>query len=108
MKSGSIILALLFFIPSLTMAGEIFGTIKKDGQPLINTEVKITKEGKVVATATTDKNGYFTVTIQQVGRYKLELTGFEGASFDVVSTNNSTGYTLSLAKVADKWQLTKQ
>lgn len=108
MNTRSLILALMFFIPSLTFAGEIFGTIKKDGQPLINTEVNITKDGKIVATATTDKNGYFTVTIPQVGRYKLEIKGYSGATFDVVSTNNSTGYTLSLIKAGDAWQLTKQ
>lgn len=108
MQSRIFIISLFFFLPALTFAGEIFGTIKKDGQPLVNTEIKITKEGQLIAKATTDKNGYFTVTITQVGRYKLEVTGFEGATFDVVSTNNSTGYTLTLAKVGDKWQLTKQ
>lgn len=108
MRTRNFIFAILFFLPALTFAGEIFGTIKKDGQPLVNTEVKIMKEGQVIAKATTDKNGYFTVTITAVGRYKLEVTGYDGATFDVVSTNNSTGYTLTLTKVADKWQLTKQ
>lgn len=108
MNIRSIVIALLFFIPSLTFAGEITGTIKKDGQPLANQEINITKDGKVVATTTTDKNGYFSTTIQQVGRFKLEMKGYEGATFDVVSTNTSISYTLALVKVEGVWQIKKQ
>lgn len=108
MNTRNIILSLLFFIPSLTFAGEIFGTIKKDGQPVISQVINITQAGKVIATTTTDKNGYFSVTIKEVGKYKLEVADHAGASFDVFSTNNSTGYTLTLVKAGDVWQLKKQ
>jgi hypothetical protein len=108
MNIRSIILPLLFFVPAFAFAGEITGTIKKDGQPLIEQEIKITLGDKVIATTKTDKNGYFSVNIQQVGRYKLQVTGYEGASFDVVSTNSSISYTLALVKVDGVWQIKKQ
>ena len=104
----SMLVCLLFFIPALTFAGEIFGTLKKDGKPLVKQEVTFTQNGKVIATAITDDKGYFSVTIKQIGKMTLALTGYDGAVFDVFSTNNSTGYTLSLVKSGDKWELKKQ
>ena len=108
MNMRNIIIALMFFLPSFAFAGEIYGTIKKDGAALVTKEVRIMQADKVIATATTDKNGYFTFNIPQVGKYKLVVTGFDGATFEVFSTNNSTGYTLSLVKAGDVWQLKKQ
>jgi hypothetical protein len=108
MNTRNIFLSLLFFLPSFVFAGEIYGTIKKDGLAMVNQEVKITQAGKVIATTTTDKNGFFSTTIQQVGKFKLELSGYEGAIFEVFSTNNANGYTLSLVKAGDTWQLKKQ
>ncbi len=108
MKTKNLFLFLLFLVPSLTFAGEIFGTIKKDGKPLAKQEIKITQNGKVFGTTTTDDNGYFSITIKEVGPFKLELTGYDGAVFSVFSTNNSVSYTLTLAKAGDKWELKKQ
>jgi hypothetical protein len=108
MNFKSIILSLLFFVPAMAFAGEISGTIKKDGVAMVEQEVKIMQGDKVIATTKTDKNGYFSLTIQQVGKYKLQLTGFDGASFDVVSTNSSISYTLALVKVEGAWQIKKQ
>lgn len=108
MNIRSFIFPLLFFIPVLTFAGEISGTIKKDGQALVEQEIKITQGDKVIATTKTDKNGYFSVNIPQVGKYKLQVTGYEGATFDVVSTNSSISYTLALVKVDGVWQIKKQ
>ena len=108
MNIRSIILAVMFFVPSLIFAGEISGTIKKEGQPLAEQEIKITQGDKVIATAKTDKNGYFSVQIQQVGRYKLGIPGYDGATFDVVVTNSSITYTLALVKVDGAWQIKKQ
>jgi len=108
MNTRNIIIALMFFLPSFAFAGEIYGTIKKDGTALVTQEVKITQGDKVIATATTDKNGYFTFNIPTVGKYKLVVTGFDGAMYEVFSTNSSTGYTLSLVKAGEVWQLKKQ
>ncbi|MDQ3016131.1 MAG: carboxypeptidase-like regulatory domain-containing protein [Bacteroidota bacterium] len=104
----SLLLSLLFFIPAFSFAGEIFGTLKKDGKPLVKQEVKLVQNGTVVGTATTDEKGYYSVTIKPIGKCTLELTGYAGAAIDVFSTNNSSEYTLTLAKTGDKWELKKQ
>ncbi|MEO6132078.1 MAG: carboxypeptidase-like regulatory domain-containing protein [Saprospiraceae bacterium] len=104
----NLFLGLLLLLPMLTYAGEIFGTLKKDGKPLAKQEVKIVQAGKVIATATTDDKGYYSVVIKPIGKCTLELTGYEGATFNVFSTNNSSDYTLSVVKEGDKWLLKKQ
>jgi hypothetical protein len=101
------ILLLIFLImPLLSYAGEIYGTIKgSDGKPLANQVVQIKQNDKISASATTDLNGYFTVTIKEVGKYKLEVVGFKDASFEVFSSNKATRYNLLMKKSGDKWIL---
>jgi len=103
----NIMFCLLFLLPTLSFAGEIFGTLKKDGKPLAKQEIKISQAGKEIGVATTDEKGYFSFTVKPVGKCTLTLTGYDGTTFDVFSTNNSSGYTLSLVKEADKWVLKK-
>jgi hypothetical protein len=94
------------FVPILTFAGEIYGTIKgDDGKPLTNQAVQIMLNDKIMATAKTDINGYFTIPIKEVGKFKLEVVGFKEASFDVFSSNKSTRYNLLMSKAGDKWIL---
>ena len=108
MKTRNFFLLLMFILPTLSFAGEIYGTLKKDGKPLAGTEIKVMQGDKEFGTVKTDENGYFSITIKQVGAFKLQVVGYDGATFDVFSTNNATAYTLSLTKVGDKWQLKKQ
>ena len=106
MKTTRILIFILFFCPILTYAGEIYGTLKgDDGKPLTKQVVQILQNDKVVASGSTDTNGYFTVTIKEVGKLKLEIVGYKGASLDVFSTNKSTRYNLTLNKAGDKWIL---
>ena len=106
MKTTGILLLILLFIPFLSNAGEIYGTIKgDDGKPLINQVVQIMQNDKVMASAKTDANGHFTVTIKDVGKFKLEVVGYKDASFEVFSSNKSTRYNLLLNKASDKWNL---
>lgn len=107
-QAKNIILSILILLPAMSFAGEIFGTIKKDGKPLVNQEVKITQNGKLITTATTDEKGYFSFVIKQIGKCSIELPGYEGAVFEVFSTNNSSSYTLTLVKEGDVWALKKQ
>jgi len=106
-QAKNILFCLLLLLPTLSFAGEIFGTLKKDGNPLVKQEIKFTQNGKEIGTVTTDEKGYFSIIIKQIGKLSIELTGYEGAIFEVFSTNNSTGYTLSLVKEGDKWLLKK-
>ena len=107
-QAKNILFLILLLLPAISFAGEIFGTLKKDGKPLVNQEVKITQNGKLIATMTTDEKGYFSAVIKPIGKISIEVTGFAGATFEAFSTNNSTGYTLSLVKAGDKWALKKQ
>ncbi len=107
MKTKNILLALMLLLPTLTFAGEIFGTLKKGGKPLAKQEVKFSQNGKLIGKATTDANGYFAIDIKPIGKISIELAGYEGVVFDAFSTNNSSGYTLSLVKEGDKWLLKK-
>jgi len=106
-QAKNLILCLLLLLPALSFAGEIFGTLKKDGKPLVKQEVKLTQNGKLIATIVTDDKGYFTVLVKPIGKMNIEVPGYEGAVFEVFSTNNSTGYTLSLVKTGTTWGLKK-
>lgn len=108
MKLKNLIALLMLILPSFAFAGEIYGTLKKDGKPLAKQEIKITQNGTVIGTAVTDENGYYSIVIKPIGKCKLEVPGYAGAEFEVFSTNNSTDYTLSLVKAGDVWQLKKQ
>jgi hypothetical protein len=104
MKTKRILIIILLFVPILSFAGEIYGTIKgDDGKPLTSQVVQIKLIDKVIASATTDVNGYFTVTIKEVGKFRLEVVGYKDAGFEVFSSNNSTRY--NLLKAGDKWIL---
>jgi len=107
MKTRNIFAFVLFLLPALTFAGEIFGTLKKDGKPVAKQEVLITQAGKTIGRDTTDAKGYYSITVKPVGQCKLEVSGYDGAVYSVVSTNNSVDYTLSLVKAGDKWELKK-
>lgn len=97
---------MLLFVPILSYAGEIYGTIKGDDRkPLTGKVVQIKQNDKVMASDTTDINGFFTVTIKEVGKLKLEVVGYKEASFDVFSSNKSTRYNLLMNKAGDKWIL---
>ena len=106
MKTTTVLILILLFVPILSIAGDIYGTIKgDDGKPLINQVVQIMQNDKVMASDTTDVNGHFTVTIKEVGKFKLEVVGYKDASFEVFSSNKSTRYNLLLSKAGDKWVL---
>lgn len=108
LQSKNILFGLLLLLPTLSFAGEIFGTLKKDGKPLANQEVTFVHGTNLIGTVTTDEKGYFSFVAKPVGKLTLQLSGYEGATFDVFSTNNSSGYTLSLVKEGDKWLVRKQ
>ena len=103
MKIKKMLLLMFFLLPVLTFAGEIYGTITKNGRPFAKQAVKITaRDGTVIKSDSTDALGYFSITIKQVGQFKL-LAG--GAVADVFSNNSPTGYTFILVQNKTTWQL---
>ena len=106
MKITKMFLLLLFVIPALTFAGDIFGTITKNGKPFAKQLVKITaNDGTVIKSDSTDAFGYFTMNIKPLGQFKL-CAG--GAITDVTSNSSPTGYTFILVQNNSKWQLIKK
>lgn len=106
MKKLNVLLFVLLFIPVFSFAGEIYGTLKgEDGKPLTNQVIQIMQKDLVMAFDTTDSNGYFSVKIKEVGKFRIEVRGYNGASFEVFSSNKSTRYNLLLNKTGDKWIL---
>ncbi|HSO89209.1 MAG TPA: hypothetical protein VLQ91_21830 [Draconibacterium sp.] len=106
MKTLGILLFILMFLPVLSFAGEIYGTLKgNDGKPLSGQVVQVKQNEIILASDTTDVNGYFTITVNEVGKFKLEVVGYKGASFEVFSSNKSTRYNLSMIKSDEKWIL---
>ena len=106
MKIKKMVILILLLIPVLTFAGDIFGTITKNGKPFAKQPIKITTiNGTVIKSDSTDAFGYFSVTIKQVGQFKLNAGG---AVADVSSNNSPTGYTFILTQNNSKWQLIKK
>ena len=106
MKTTGILILILLLLPILSNAGEIYGTIKgDDGKPLTGQVVQIMQNDKVIASAKTDANGYFTVTVKEVGKFRLEVVGYKDAGVEVFSSNKSTRYNLLMNKAGDKWIL---
>ncbi len=106
MKTTGMLILLLLFVPILSFSGEIYGTIKgDDGKPLINQVVQILQKDKILGTTKTDENGYYSVTIKEVGKFNLGVVGYKDASFEVFSSNKSTRYNLLMNKAGDKWIL---
>ena len=106
MKTAAIFILILLLFPVISFAGEIYGTIKgDDGKPLTSQVVNVMQNDKVMATAKTDANGYFTVTIKEVGKFTLVVVGFKDAEFEVFSSNKSTRYNLLMNKTGEKWTL---
>ena len=106
MKIKKMLLFILFLIPVMIFAGNIFGTITKNGKPFAKQPVKITaNDGTVIKSDSTDAFGYFSITIKQVGQFKLNAGG---AVADVTINNSPTGYTFILVQNNSKWQLIKK
>ena len=107
MKAIKMVILILLLIPTVSFAGEIYGTITYDnGQPFAKQKVKITTPDNQVIESATDDNGYFTITIPSTGKCTLE-TG--GCSTDVYSNDGPNGYTLSIVNAnTTECQLKKQ
>ena len=105
MNKRLIIFALLFLVPILLLAGEIYGNLTyKNGSPvpyrIIDFESSTTKDHKIVKT---DKYGTYRCFLKE-GKWKLSVRGakdivtvYSGkkpARYDLVIIKTKTGYVL--------------
>jgi hypothetical protein len=103
-------LALAVFAPAVLYAGQIYGTIVLDGQPVkgANIEIQCGKEAPV--TGSTAGDGAYRINVPQEGQCRFALPAFEGRpSATVFSSPNPASYNFELAKLADgKYELRRR
>ena len=110
MKKINILFVLFLLIPLFIKAGDIFGTISKDGRPVVKAVVTITSgNGTETKSDTTDATGYFSVKMRQLGQCKMKVKLLlpPNAETDgiVYSNTSPTGYTFILTQQNAGWKL---
>ena len=77
-------------------AGKIYGSIQVNGKAVAKgTAVKLTCSGKSYPTEV-GKHGRYSVNVDRNGPCSLSVTGYTGASIDVVSYSEATRYNFLL------------
>ena len=106
MKALLLSVMLLVAVPSLALAGEVYGTINEGGKPVKDgLKVELACGGKSVAGAT-DKFGGYRLFAPEEGKCTLTLTiGDEKPSVAVQSFSDSARYNLVLEKKDGKYTL---
>ena len=106
MKALLLSVMLLVLVPSLAIAGEVYGTIKEGGKPVKDgLKVELACGGKTVA-GQTDKFGGYRLFAPEEGKCTLTLTiGDERPSVTVQSFQDSARYNLVLERKDGKYTL---
>jgi|GEM_PF-1826142 len=117
MKTVTAILLLIVLVPSLAVAGKIYGIIKEGGKPVRpGIEVKITTiadKPKLVSQAQTDKSGLYRLYVKRTGKFNLVVSDTlrhkgDDLSIPVRSYRKSVRYNLVIQKVKqEKGQLAR-
>jgi hypothetical protein len=103
-------LVLFLFAPAVLSAGQIYGTIVSDGQPVKGASIEIQCGKDAAVTSTTGGDGAYRVNVPQEGQCTFALPTFEGRpSATVFSSPNPASYNFELAKLADgKYELRRR
>lgn len=96
----TLMLQIMFLVPSLANAGEIYGNIKqKGGAPVQKATVEIMVNQKTVGSTTTDKHGSYRIYVKETGRCTLKIRfDDQFPTVEVYSSKSSTQYNLILEK----------
>jgi hypothetical protein len=98
-----------FSASAVLSAGQIYGTIVMDGQPLKETDIEIKCGDEGPAKGKTAADGAYRINVPQQGQCSLTLPPYMGASAMVFSTPNPSLYNFQLVKVADgKFELRRR
>lgn len=100
---------LVLLIPYLTIAGEIYGSIKKGRKPLgkdVPIEIKI---GDKEYSTKTDRYGSYRIFVMETGNCTLTVKGTKSSpSIQISSYKNSIRYDLVLLYEDKKWFLKRK
>jgi hypothetical protein len=104
--AGSILIA---FCGTVGFAGEIFGTIKEGGKPVIKgTKIEIVTAHKTYS-AETDNYGSYRFFIPEKGKAALKVTiNKQSASIDIFSYEKSTRCDLYLEQKEGRYNLKRK
>ena len=105
----ALVLAALF-APAVLYAGQIYGTIVSEGQPLKGASIEIQCGKEAAVTGTTGGDGAYRINVPHEGQCTFALPSFEGRpSTTVFSGPNPASYNFELAKLADgKYELRRR
>ena len=103
-------LAVALLAPAVLHAGQIYGTIVSDGQPVKGTSIEIQCGKEAAVTGSTAGDGAYRINVPHDGQCTFTLPAFEGRpSTTVFSTPNPASYNFELAKSGDgKYELRRR
>ncbi len=95
MKRVILVAAIAGGMPTLAVAGDIFGTITEADKPVANAPVTVTIAGRPPYTGATDGGGSYRVFVPETGKATLTVTaGGRPHTIDVFSSERAARYDL--------------
>jgi hypothetical protein len=109
-RAKGLCLALALCAPAVLYAGQIYGTIVSDGQPVKGAAIEIQCGKEAAVTGSTGGDGTYRVNVPHDGQCTFALPTFEGRpSATVFSSPNPASYNFELAKDAGgKYELRRR
>jgi hypothetical protein len=103
-------LAIVLVAPAILHAGQIYGTIVSDGQPVKGASIEIQCGKEAAVTGSTAGDGAYRINVPHEGQCTFALPTFEGRpSATVFSGPNPASFNFELAKAADgKYELRRR
>jgi hypothetical protein len=101
-RTKALCFSLVLFAPAVLYAGQIYGSIVLDGQPVKGANIEIQCDKEAAVTGSTSTEGAYRINVPQQGQCTFTLPAFEGRpSATVFSTPNPVSYNFELSKLAD-------
>jgi|RhiMetdeSRZDD1v2_1073273.scaffolds.fasta_scaffold45858_2 hypothetical protein len=109
-RAKGLFLALTLLAPAVLYAGQIYGTIVADGQPVKGATIEVQCGKEAAVTGSTGGDGAYRINVPHEGQCTFALPSFEGRpSTTVFSGPNPASYNFELAKLADgKYELRRR
>jgi hypothetical protein len=103
-------LALVLCVPAVLDAGQLYGTIVSEGQPVKGAGIEIQCGKEAAVTGSTAGDGAYRINVPHEGQCTFTLTTFDGRpSATVFSGPNPAAFNFELAKTADgKYELRRR